>query len=294
MLNNLNFRYNYLFPFYAHLPSRLAYAMTTRQARYLSRYKQREADLIRTQMQMVLQQASDTELDQYLQDYFAMVEAEVLDSFILHKSPKIVTLKGFDQVIDARNAGQKIILTGGHFGRFWMAGPAMHAAGQTVGTITRDGHADNPHGLPDAEHQFRMRKLARLQQALGGPFLLEGQQSRELYTALQDHLITLIFDVPYTHDHAGSVIVPFLGSTIKIPAGVYRIARKTDALVVPFFMQNRGNGQLVADFESPLSTNHYDAGTFMGLLAERLEKRIYQTPGNWWLWEALPMLRADS
>jgi lauroyl/myristoyl acyltransferase len=294
MLNNLTVRYNYLFPFYAQLPTRLAYALTNQQARYLSKYKQTEADLIRTQMQTVLQDATETELDQHLQDYFDMVEAEVLDSFILHKSPKIVTLKGFDQVIDARNAGQKIILTGGHFGRFWMAGPAMRAAGQTVGTITRDGHANNPHGLPDAEHQFRMHKLVRLQQALGGPFLLEGQHSRELYTALQDHLITLIFDVPYTHEHVGSVIVPFLGSSIKIPAGVYRIARKTDALVVPFFMQNRGNGQLVADFEPPLSTTNYNASSFMALLAERLEKRIYQTPGNWWLWEALPMLRAGS
>jgi len=293
-LSHLPFRYHYLFPAYARLPNRLAYGLTKKQSAWLQQRtdKQAEADIVRSQMQASLPDLPDAEIEQQLKLYFQMQEDEILDSYVLSKAPDMVTLNGFDAVLDARKSGKRVILTGGHFGRFWMAGPAMRAMGQTIGTITRDGHDDNPHGLDPVEHAYRQQKLKHLQAALGGPFLLEGQNGKALYSALDQHLITLIFDVPYPTPHSGSVIVPFFDGSIKIPVGVYRIAKHMDALVVPFFMRNRGLGQLEANFEHPLTTDNHTAEGFMSLLATRLELHIRQTPGNWWLWAALPMLRA--
>lgn len=293
-LSHLPFRYHYLFPAYAKLPSRLAYRLTQKQSVWLRQRedKQAESDIVRSQMQASLPELSEAEIEQQLQLYFQMQEDEILDSYCLAKAPSMVHLNGFEAVLEARKAGKRVILTGGHFGRFWMAGPAMRALGQTVGTITRDGHDDNPHGLDPVEHAYRQQKLKHLQSALGGPFLLEGQNSKALYSALDQHLITLIFDVPYPTPHSGSVIVPFFDGSIKIPAGVYRIAKHMDALVVPFFMRSRGLGQLEANFEPPLTTGSQTAEAFMSLLATRLELHIRQTPGHWWLWAALPMLRA--
>lgn len=292
LLNQLSFRYNYLFPLYARLPYSLAYRLTHWQAKYVAQHKHQQAEIIYEQMQNHLVDYSEAMLQQEVQRYFCMVEDEILDSFSLHKSPDLVTLVGFDQVLAARKAERKVILTSGHFGRYWFSGPAMYALGQKISTITRDGDENNPYQLDQIENTYRIHKLNRLQKALGGAFLLEGQANTALYNTLDEHLLTLIFDVPYTTVNRGSVIVPFLNGSIKIPAGVFRIAKKTDALVVPFFMQNNGLGKLTAHFDAPLSINTHTVNSFMSLLAERLEKRIYQTPGHWWLWEALPLLRA--
>jgi len=291
-LNSLAFRYQHLFPWYARLPHQIAYRLTHWQAKYIAQQKAQQAEIIYEQMQEHLSDYNEAALQREVQRYFCMVEDEILDSFSLHKAPKLVKLEGFDRVLAARKAGRRVILSSGHFGRYWFAGPAMHALGQKISTITRDGDENNPHQLDQIEHTYRIHKLKRLQKALGGVFLLEGQASQALYNALDEHILTLIFDVPYTTENRGSVIVPFLNGSIKIPAGVFRIAKKTDALVVPFFMQNNGLGKLTAHFDAPLSINTHTVNHFMGLLAERLEKRIYQTPGHWWLWEALPLLRA--
>ena len=245
-------------------------------------------------MRRIFPHHSEKQLQDYLDDYFCMVEREALDTFYLNRSAsnKIIRLKNFEPIIKARKNNQRVILTGGHYGRFWMAGVAMQAAGQTVGTITRDGGDNNDHGLHPAEYQYRLKKLQKLQNALGGPFLVEGKDLRPLYSALDHHLITLIFDVPYDEKHAGSVVVPFLGRTIEVPTGIYRIAKKTDARVAPFYMQEQKNGKLVAQFEKLLDVADYDEIGFMCTLAKQLEKRILQRPGHWWLWEALPMLEA--
>jgi lauroyl/myristoyl acyltransferase len=294
--DSFSIRYDLLFPAYAHLPPVLAYRLAALQSGLFRRRKQREEHLIRQQMQAVFPQASEREVDGWLQDSFRMVEQEALDTWYLQHQPieRIVTLQGFEAVQEARAQGRRVLLTGGHFGRFWMAGPAMRALGHTTGTITRDGSDENVHGLHPAEYRFRRFKLQRLQQALGGPFLVEGGDLRPLYRALDEHLITLIFDVPYVGERAGSVTVPFLGSNIGVPAGIYRIAKKLKAVVAPFYMRDQEDGQVVAEFPGLLDPNNENEQAMMSLLASQLEARIRERPGQWWLWEALPLLQRDN
>jgi len=290
--NTFSWRYNVLFPLLSKLPTSIAYRGADLQSHFFAKRKSHEASLIKQQMCKVFPDHSERKIQTYLQDYFCMVEREALDTFYLNRpvANQIITLENFEAILEARKHNQRVILTGGHYGRFWMAGVAMHAAGQTVGTVTRDGGENNQHGLHPAEYQYRLNKLQALQTALGGPFLVEGKDLRTLYSALDKHLITLIFDVPYPEKHQGSVVVPFLGRTIEVPTGIYRIAKKTDARVAPFYMQEQKGGKLIAQFEKLLDVADYDEIGFMTLLAKQLEKRILQKPGHWWLWEALPLL----
>ena len=291
-----SWRYHCLLPLLSRFPLRLAYLGAKWQSRFFAKRRSHEAELIKQQMRLVFPDHSEKTLDGYLQDYFCMVEQEALDTFFLNRpiAEQIVSLENFESILEARRNQQNIILTGGHYGRFWMAGVAMRAAGLTTGTITRDGGDKNIHGLHPAEFQYRRMKLSRLQTALGGDFLVEGGALRTLYSALNKQLITLIFDVPYPEKHRGSVVVPFLGRTIEVPTGIYRISKKTDARVAPFYMEEQKGGKLIAKYQKLLNPADYDEVTFMRILAQQLEQKILQRPGHWWLWEALPMLSTKS
>lgn len=288
-----SWRYHLAFPLQASLPRTLAYRCADWQSQLIARRRAEESAQIKAQMQQVFPNATEAELQVWLADYFCMVEQEALDTWFLTKSslPQLSQLSGFEKVMAAREAGRKVILTSGHYGRFWLAGPAMRRAGFSVGTVTRDRLDANLQHLPLGEFHYRRWKLQRLQQALGGPFLVEGDNLRKFYSALNNNLLTLIFDVPYVENHSGRVTVPFLNGTIQVPAGIYRIAKKTQAVVAPFYMRDQGNGAVVAEFSELLEPENYNDEGFMSLLARQLEAQILARPGHWWLWAALPLLR---
>ena len=288
-----SWRYHLAFPIQAQLPRRLAYRCADWQSRWLAKRRADESAQIKAQMQQVFPDASETTLQIWLADYFCMVEQEALDTWFLSKRalPQLSQLSGFEKVVAARQSGRKVILTSGHYGRFWLAGPAIRRAGFSVGTVTRDRLDANLQHLPLGEFHYRRWKLQRLQQVLGGPFLVEGDNLKQLYNSLNNNLLTLIFDVPYAESHAGCVTVPFLKGSIQVPAGIYRIAKKTQAVVAPFYMRDRGNGTVVAEFTELLEPENYNDEGFMSLLAHQLEAHILARPGHWWLWAALPLLR---
>lgn len=289
-------RYDLIFPLLGRLPYPLAYRLASTQAAYFAQKHEQQKERIALQMNSVFPTATPLQLDSWLADYFRMVEQEALDTWFLDsaKIPDLVQLQNFDQVDALRRSGQRVLLTGGHFSRFWMAGPAMRLRGHRVGTVTRDGGESNEHGLHPAEYKYRLFKLKKLREVLAGPFLVEGKDLRPLYRELDRSLITLIFDVPYVEKQPGSVTVPFLTGNINVPAGIYRIAKKTKAVVVPFYIHDLGAGKVVAEFSEMLDPNNYNDEEFMSLLVSELEMHIRARPGHWWLWEALPLLRSNN
>uniref|UniRef100_A0A6S6TDV5 Lipid A biosynthesis acyltransferase n=1 Tax=uncultured Thiotrichaceae bacterium TaxID=298394 RepID=A0A6S6TDV5_9GAMM len=293
---NHSIRYDVLFPLLSKLPYPLAYRLADLQSGYFGRKHLSQKVLIAAQMRSAFPDAMDSEVEGWLRDYFCMVEQEALDTWFLDSKniPDLVELKGFEKVEELRQSGQRVFLTGGHFSRFWMAGPAMNLRGQRVGTITRDGGEHNNHGLHPAEYKYRLYKLKKLKEVLGGPFLIEGEDLRPLYRQLDASLITLIFDVPYVEKPFGGVTVPFLEGSINVPAGIYRIAKKTKAVVVPFYIHDLGAGKVIAEFSDVIDPNKYNDEDFMSLLVSQLEMRIKAKPGHWWLWEALPLLRSNK
>ncbi|HPY39585.1 MAG TPA: lipid A biosynthesis acyltransferase, partial [Thiolinea sp.] len=153
-----SWRYDQAFPLYARLPWQAAYRLAAWQSKYFYQKQAHTREIIRLHMQGVFPEASAEQIDHWVRDYFCMVEQEALDTWFLDQPrlPDIVRLSGFEAVQTARAAGQKVLLSSGHFGRFWMAGPAMRQTGQSIGTMTRDGAATNKQGLHPAEYRYRL------------------------------------------------------------------------------------------------------------------------------------------
>lgn len=292
---NLRFKYQFLLPFLARLPQNIAYRLVSLSARLGKKQHATEKAIIMQQMQVVFSEKSQDELARLADYFFAMVEREALDTWFFRtcKTQKqvdqFIQLENFHYITAARAAGRHVIISSGHFGRFWMAGVGMSAHGVTVGTITRDGGETNEHGLPEQEYQYRLKKLAWLQQCFGGPFLVEGDSARPIYRALAEHVMGLFIDVPYTGDKNGCISLPFLGKDARFPLGPAKVAKRSKALIVPFYVFESRTG-LQAKFYPPIDTEHLSEQEIMRQLVSLLELQIRAFPEQWWLWQALPLM----
>jgi len=293
---NLRLKYHFLLPLLAKLPQNMAYRLVSLSGRFSRTEHIAEKNVIIEQMQTVFTEKSRDELEAKADYFFGLVEREALDSFFfrtcktVRQVEQFIQLEDFHHVADARQAGRRVIISSGHFGRFWMAGVGMQAQGVSVGTITRDGGETNEHGLPADEYQYRLKKLAWLQQCFGGPFLVEGDSARPIYRALNEHVMGLFIDVPYSGDKNGCVNLPFLGKEARFPLGPAKIAKRAQALIVPFYVFESRAG-LSAKFYPPIDTEHLNEQDITLQLVGLLEQQILAFPEQWWLWQVLPLMR---
>ena len=291
----LGFKYRALYPLLAHFPQKIAYGLASLIGRLSVKHHSAERAIVMTQLQTVFLEDDKKKLADIADYYYSLVEREALDSWFFRtrktqeQVDKFIQLVDFHYIKDARQTGQRVIISSGHFGRFWMAGVGMQAHGVSVGTITRDGGETNEHGLPEAEYQYRLKKLAWLQQRFGGPFLVEGNSVRPIYRALDEHVMALFIDVPYVGEQSGCVTLPFLGKLARFPLGAAKIAKSSKALIVPFYVFESRLG-LKAQFYPPIDAEALNEQEIMSRLVELLEKQIYNFPEQWWLWAALPLL----
>jgi len=292
----LEFKYRFLMPVLAHFPQKIAYRLASFYARLSRAQHKIEKQVIMQQMQSIFPEFSAEQLQSKTDYFLALIEREVLDTWFFKnlQTPqqvnRFIKLDDFHYVIEARKAKRRVIISSGHFGRFWMAGVGMQAEGISVGTITRDGGKTNTHGLPEAEYQYRLKKLAWLQQCFGGPFLVEGDSARPLYRALDDFVMGLFIDVPYLGDKNGCVTLPFLGKPTRFPLGPAKIAKRSGALIVPFYVFESRNG-LRAQFHPPVDAQQLDERQIMLHLVALLEQQVMTFPEQWWLWQALPLMQ---
>ncbi len=297
---NLWFKYHILLPLLARLPQTQAYRLASLCARLAPPPAGVDLLVIKQQLQGVFPQLPATEIEQKAQYFLGLMEREALDTWYfrtLHSPAqvdKFVRLENFSYITAARASGQRVIISSGHFGRFWMAGVGMQAHGVSVGTITRDGGDENAHGLPEEEYRYRLKKLKWLQACFQGPFLVEGDLIRPIYRALDEHVMALFIDVPYLDNKNGCINLPFLGKMARFPLGAARIAKKSNALIVPFYVFESRTG-LVARFHEPIATAALTDEEIMRRLVGLLEQQIMAFPEQWWLWQALPLFwQADE
>lgn len=298
-MNKLWFKYHILLPFLSCLPQQLAYRLASFSARFMANQQLVDTEVIRQQMQAVFLDKTTDEIIQATDYFLGLIEREALDTFFfrtlksVNAVDRFVVLENFEVILNARTQGQRVIISSGHFGRFWMAGLGMQAHGVSVGTITRDGGDFNEHGLPEPEYQYRLKKLRWLRECFGGPFLVEGNLVRPIYRALDEHVMALFIDVPYTDDKNGCISLPFLGRMARFPLGVARIAKKSGALIVPFYVFESRSG-LRAHFYEPIKAQYLSETAIMQSLVALLEAQILAYPEQWWLWQALPLLWKDE
>ena len=296
---SLGFKYHFLLPLLAHFPQKIAYRLVSFYGRLSIQSHKETRGAIVDQMRSVSPELQANELERTADYFLCMVEREALDTwfFKTRKTPQqveqFIQLENFHHVTEARKAGRRVIISSGHFGRFWMAGVGMRAQGVSVGTITRDGGETNEHGLPEAEYQYRLKKLAWLQQCFGGPFLVEGDLIRPIYRALDEHVMGLFIDVPYAGDKNGCVTLPFLGKQARFPLGPAKVAKRANALIVPFYVFESRAG-LRSTFYPPIDTELLTEEEIMRQLVRLLEMQIREFPEQWWLWQALPLMQQSG
>lgn len=289
------FKYQLLLPLLSLLPQVWAYRIASFSARFVAEQQLADIGVIKQQMQTVFKDKNPAEIDRDAHYFLGLIEREALDTFFFRtlqttaQIDQFVHLENFEVVLKARAKGQRVIISSGHFGRFWMAGVGMQAHGVSVGTITRDGGDFNAHGLPEQEYQYRLKKLRWLQACFGGPFLVEGNLIRPIYRALDDHVMALFIDVPYLDDKNGCIQLPFLGRMASFPLGAARIAKKSGAVIVPFYVFESRSG-LLARFYDPIVAQDLTEAEIMQRLVALLETQIVAFPEQWWLWQALPLL----
>lgn len=295
LISNLTFKYHYFLPLLAKLPQTLAYRVVSYYGKLQLAGNQLERDAICSQMRRVFVEYSDDRLEQWADYFLCMLEREKLDTEFfqtLHSNrdvDKFVRLHHHEALVEAREKGRRVFITTGHFGRLWMAGIGLQRYGISVGTITRDSGNENSQGLPEVEFHYRAKKLQALQERLRGPFLVEGDLVRPIYRALDENVMALLIDVPYEQSKEGCIELPFLGRIAKFPLGVAKIARKTKALIIPYYTFESRNGLDVKFFPSIEAADLSD-DEIMKQLVLLLEKQILSHPEQWWLWAALPMM----
>lgn len=291
----LGFKYLFLLPLLAHLPQKMAYRLVSLYGRFMLNHHDAEKTVIIEQMQAVFPEKKQKELTDLVDYFFCMSEREALDSYFFRtckteqQVERFIQLENFYYVTEARAAGRNVIISSGHFGRFWMAGVGMQAQGVLLGTITRDGGTTNEHGLPEAEYQYRLKKLAWLQQCFGGPFLVEGDLIRPIYRALDKYVMALFIDATYVGDKNGCINLPFLGKPARFSLGPAKVAKRSKALIVPFYVLESRSG-LSANFYPPIDAEKLGEQEIMMSLVNLLENQIRTFPEQWWLWQALPLM----
>lgn len=289
-----SWRYGFYFPAIARLPFWAAYRLTDLYGNLLAGRLGSERAEIGGQMQRALPELDEETVAAESAAFYRLASRDIVDTFLIPRLQAragvgdLVTAEGLDALVQARAEGRRVLITGAHFGRFWMAGLPLVERGLSVGTMTRDRPDENVHGLSEAEFGYRSTKLRVLAKALRGPFLVEGESLRALYSAFDAHLMAMIFDVPYEESRQRSVQIPFLGRPAHFPSGVARVAKKTGALIVPYFVLEQGY-RLVAQFLPPLDPEGVSDEEIMSTLVGLLEERVRSRPGQWWLWQALPL-----
>lgn len=282
-------------PLLAHFPQTTAYRIASLSGRFLTSRHEIDFEAVKNHMRMVFPTHSKQQIEHWANYSLGMIGRDALDTWYFRtlKTPeavdRFVHLEGFEAIKEARKQGRRVMISSGHFGRFWMAGVGMRAQGVTVGTLTRDGGERNDYGLPEREFRYRLKKLQWLQTCFGGPFLVEGDLVRPIYRALDEHVMALFIDVPYVDEKNGCINVPFLGRPGRFPLGIARIAKKSEALVVPFYVFESRSG-LTAKFFPPIEPRELPEEEIMLQLVKLLEQQILASPEQWWLWQALPLI----
>ena len=84
--------------------------------------------------------------------------------------------------------------------------------------------------------------------------------------------------------------LPFLGAEARFPLGPAKVAKRAGALIVPFYVFESRAG-LQAKYYPPIDTEHLTEQEIMSCLVNLLEQQIRAFPEQWWLWQALPLMR---
>jgi lauroyl/myristoyl acyltransferase len=187
-------------------------------------------------------------------------------------------------------------LEGGHGAILWVTETAfstlivkmaLHNAGYEACQLSRPGHGFST-------SSFGVRYLNPLWTRVENRFIAEriliiGEYATEAMAVLRARIasnrIVIITVAPQAHKFAE---VPFLRTHIRLPTGPVRLARTTDAVLLPVFAVAKENGGFEVSIQEPLHPTGGEAGdeSIATAYAKRLEPFVLEYPDQWngWHW----------
>ncbi|MEL6682153.1 MAG: lauroyl acyltransferase [Pseudomonadota bacterium] len=173
---------------------------------------------------------------------------------------------GLPRVIEAAKIGRPIIFVTAHFGNHEAPRHVLTRMGYVIGGLYRP--MQNP---------YFNAHYAKTMTSWGGPVFEQGRRgtmgfARHLKSG---GMGTLLFDVS-----AKGITLPFLGHPARTATSAADIARKLDALVVPYFGVRQPDGtSFEVEVQEPVP--HSEPAGMMANMTERLEAMIARYPEQW-------------
>lgn len=225
------------------------------------------------------------------------IEAQdILDTYMIANRTNQVSVEfdGFESIEKLRRDKHKMLLTTGHFGRYWPIGLGLSRAGLPTQAVIRDRLDTNVHGLPQAEFEFRRWKLSVMQHVWGCPFHNAGDNPKALLASSDHNPVVSLFDVPVDGRTSKATTHSFLNHTIRVNPNPARLAQLRDAYLVPFINTDANQCQFRYKIFEPLRARGFELEELNEMLVRMLETQIKNKPAAWWLWPALPHFLTET
>ncbi len=198
----------------------------------------------------------------------------------------VVEMGGWEEVEAARREGRPILILTGHCGNWELLAAAINCRGLGMAVVAR------PLDAPDQQ-----RMLAGLRDRFGTSTIARGSEgaARQLLGTLRrGGTLGMLIDQDTKVD---GVWVPFFGRPAFTPAGAAKIALRSNAAVIPTFIERLPNGRHRAVFQAPLDLPD-DPKAATALMTAKIEEQVRRHPEQWvWMhrrWRRQPEARDQA
>jgi len=285
-------RYRLLYPLLARLPARIGYRLATAVGRIAVQIDRSEFAAASAALAKVFPAQTAAQRKGILLTQQGLRSREILDIYRLrqlqaHNVERSVRLEGVEHLRQAAAVGRPVVLYSAHFGRLIMPLVALGLAGIRNSCLTADFERPD---VPAQRRRYLTFKHEQMQRLMGGEVIQRGAPLRRLYRVLHDKgVLIVILDAPPA---AGDSVerFPFLGGTAQVSPGALRLARRTNALLIPYFALER-DGLIEGRILPPVDVEGIDDASAMARLFAPIEKQILAHPDHWWMWQILHAIR---
>ncbi len=284
----LFFRYRVIYPLFARLPYRWAFKCATLKGMINQFGHPQEKQAIAQGLKRAYPKITPAEINAIFNTHQRIASREIMDTYwLLRMTPQnidqFIQIQGQTHLDQAIKTGRPVILCTGHFSRLMMPTLALSVKGYEIhGLISNPDLAP----LPPQEVDFIRKKINIIEQVISGHPIYTSQYLGQLYRVLKRRaLLHIAIDTPPSATD-NTLELPFLAGKGRFSKGVVRLAKRVDALIVPYFAIETPTG-LKGIILPYIETKKYNETELMAHLIQIIDQYIQQYPDQWWLWNAL-------
>lgn len=180
-----------------------------------------------------------------------------------------VEAHGWELLEAARATGRPVLILTGHCGSWELLAPLLRKRGIPIAAVARPAHDSRLDAL-----------IVALRAHLGTTTIARGSAgaARQLLATLRKGgLLAMLIDQDTKVD---GVWVPFFGRPAFTPVGAAELALRQKAIVLPFFIERKADGDHLLRFLPPLDLPD-DPREATALMTRAIEEQVRRRPEQW-------------